>query len=75
MACDNGHAGVAALLIEKGADVHSTDKDGSTPLHKACYRGHTAIASLLIENGADVNRGADKGVTPCIGHVVRVILP
>jgi hypothetical protein len=48
---------MAALLIEKGADINARVDDQSkwTPLHAALARGNSALARFLIENGADVN--------------------
>jgi len=48
---------MAAMLIEKGADINAFVDDRSrwTPLHAALFRGNVAVARFLIENGADVN--------------------
>ena len=32
----NGHLRIVEWLIKSGADIHSKDKDGETPLHWAC---------------------------------------
>ena len=40
------------LLVEKGAELDSEDKDGRTPLSRATAYGYSAVAKLLIEKGA-----------------------
>ncbi len=42
------------FLLEKGADIELTDKNGSTPLIQAVNNGNIEIAELLIEEDADV---------------------
>ena len=43
------------LLLEKGADVESKDREyGQTPLSWAAEKGHEAAVKLLLEKGADV---------------------
>jgi hypothetical protein len=41
------------LLIEHGAEVTATRKDGMTPLHGAAWRGHAAVVRALLDAGAD----------------------
>jgi hypothetical protein len=43
-----GHRAIVKLLLEKGADVESKDKDGRTPLSWAAENGHEAIVKLLL---------------------------
>jgi len=38
---------VAALLIEKGADVNARDKEQNTPAMFAEMNGHTELAAML----------------------------
>ena len=48
---------IAALLIEKGADLNIVDYSGLTPLMIACSLGKKAgskLALMLVEAGADV---------------------
>ena len=40
------------LLLEKGADVNATDKNGVTALGFAGAEGHTAIVEMLRAAGA-----------------------
>lgn len=50
----NGHTAVAEYLLNKGALINSTRKDGITPLFVACSNGHFEVAQLLIARGAEV---------------------
>jgi ankyrin repeat protein len=55
-AAERGHAGVAALLIERGANVNAQSDFGRTPLHEAAQNDQVAVARLLLDRGADVTR-------------------
>ena len=52
-------------LLEDGADIRATDKNGVTALHHAVrFRSPTAVATLL-EHGANVNQTCKRsGSTP-----------
>lgn len=54
---------IAALLLERGADVNSRDNRGFTPLHRAVREGKVAFARYLAANGADVSASTDQGTT------------
>ena len=60
----NGHAAVAALLLDRGAEVNSKTNDGWTPLYIAAGYGHAAVAALLLDRGAEVNSKDNGGWTP-----------
>jgi ankyrin repeat protein len=63
-ALSNGEYEIAKLLIEKGANVNSTQSDGSTPLHLAIYSIKYEIIELLVQKGADLNSKDEYGSTP-----------
>ncbi|MAD81867.1 MAG: hypothetical protein CL912_02795 [Deltaproteobacteria bacterium] len=44
---------MAALLIEKGADVNTQGGDYGNALQAASEGGHETITALLIERGAN----------------------
>jgi ankyrin repeat protein len=47
----NGHATAVKLLLEKGADWQSIDKDGRTPLAWATRNAQETIVKLLNPEG------------------------
>ena len=55
MAIDKGMAGEAALMVEQGADLDASDKDGKTPLVMAIDKGMAGEAALMVERGAKLN--------------------
>ena len=59
-----GEMPLVGLLIQRGADVNSRTKSGTTPLHTAVLYRRTEIAEYLIQKGADVNARSPSGATP-----------
>ena len=60
-----GHLDVVKVLLENGARVNVTNRDGPhTPLHVAATFGREAIARSLLDAGADVNARDGNGLTP-----------
>jgi len=62
-----GHAAVAELLLNAGADVNARNQNehyGDTPLHAAAHGNQRAVAELLIGRGADVHAKSCNGRTP-----------
>jgi len=52
-ACRNGHTAVAALLLDRGADVNAKGVFGGTGLHWAAINGHKETVEFLLAHGAD----------------------
>ncbi|CDJ38895.1 acyl-CoA-binding protein, putative [Eimeria tenella] len=52
-AADRGHANIAKMLIECGAELDCQDDWGETPLHVALAAGQQELASMLIRAGAN----------------------
>ena len=46
------HKEIVSMLLEKGADVHAKDNDGTTALMFAHQEGYTDIVRMLKQNGA-----------------------
>lgn len=55
---------IVQTLVEHGANIEATDKQGRTPLHEACLRGHRIISGFLINRGARVNAKDNYERTP-----------
>lgn len=64
LAASEGHTNLIDLLLDKGAVLEDTDKEGLTALAWACVRGRLNAAQSLIERGADVNTCDKTGRTP-----------
>ena len=64
-AAKKGNAGVAALLLDRGADPSQARTNGGvTALMLAVQDGHVEVAWLLLERAADPNQArTDDGVT------------
>ena len=80
-ATQGGHAAVARLLIERGADVNAQDEIDDSAFLLAGARGHTEIVRLTLAAGADLkstNRYGGTALIPAChyGHVdtVRLLL-
>ena len=62
----NQDPAVAALLLDRDADINAANSNGSTPLHLATqYNPNSAVAELLLDRGADVNARDHIRFAPC----------
>lgn len=59
-----GSIAIAGLLLEHGATVDATDRQGRTPLITAAQNGHDALVQILISYGANINAQDNDGLTP-----------
>ncbi len=76
-AVENGHAEVAAFLLDHGAQVNRPNIAGETALHYAVGLADPSVINLLLARGADVNARSDDGMTPLTratawGHVAAI---
>ncbi|EFA85216.1 ankyrin repeat-containing protein [Heterostelium album PN500] len=58
-----GHAHMAKLLLENGADANCQNDSKRTPLHYASSKGKSDIVDLLLQHGAK-SRKDDTGSAP-----------
>ena len=64
-ALNNSGPEVAALLLDRGADLNAQDKNHWTPLYWAeGYNPVAAVAGLLLDRGTDVNAKDQADLTP-----------
>ena len=57
----NGHAGIVSILLNSGANPHTANKKGLTPLMSACHNGHEEVVNLLISSGVDIDAQNEDG--------------
>uniref|UniRef100_A0A8C0ERS5 Ankyrin 1 n=1 Tax=Bubo bubo TaxID=30461 RepID=A0A8C0ERS5_BUBBB len=57
-------AGVAQLLLNRGASVNFTPQNGITPLHIASRRGNIIMVRLLLDRGAHIETRTKDELTP-----------
>lgn len=62
---------IVKLLVDAGADVNATDKDGTTPLMSAASRRDVDSVKYLLEHGADFRTKMPAGLT-ALGIAKRV---
>ena len=63
-ACEEGSLLLVSLLLERGLNVNSKDKQGRTPLHIASQTGDRLLAELLHQQGADLCAVTSQGEIP-----------
>ncbi len=64
IACEQGDMPMAKLLVEKGANINSEDKDGMTPLYYAILRKSEEMCDFLLSHGADLEHTECQLRTP-----------
>jgi ankyrin repeat protein len=67
-ACNNGHVAMATLLLDAGALVDATDREGQTALHLAAEGGKACngVVELLLKRGASVDALCAGGDSPLL---------
>ncbi len=63
LACQNGDSSIVELLLERGADPHTTLPGGETVLMTAARTGKAGPVNALLKRGADVNARERRGQT------------
>lgn len=64
LVAEEGDAGLAAFLLDHGAEIDAKNPEGWTPLLVATRTGHIALVELLLNRGAAVNAATTQGTTP-----------
>jgi ankyrin repeat protein len=68
-AAREGAVASARVLAEAGADLNTTDPDGTSALLFAIINGHYDVAAVLIDQGADLDLPDRTGMTPLYAAV------
>ena len=65
-AAEEGHTECVTILVERGADVLSTQHSGECALHSAAAGGHLEMVRTLLKSGAAVEQRDLGGVSALI---------
>ncbi|XP_055385584.1 uncharacterized protein LOC129614764 [Condylostylus longicornis] len=57
----NNNCRLVELLVNRGAEINTPNKAGTTPLSKAVYKGYYDIVKFLIQKKADCNWYNENG--------------
>ncbi|MEJ2202268.1 MAG: ankyrin repeat domain-containing protein, partial [Desulfuromonadaceae bacterium] len=68
---EKGKIDLIELALEKGADIHATNKSGETALHRAAFVGKVDIIDFLLDQGARINQKNMYDATPLFVAVLR----
>lgn len=78
LAARNGNDEMVEYLIQIGANINKTQKNGSTPLHGAAFYGHESVVKILIENGCNPyiknnfgHQAIDEARTESIAEIIK----
>jgi ankyrin repeat protein len=63
-AIEEGNETTTKLLLDTGADIHTENDYGETPLHIATWEGSEACIEVLLDAGADKDKADEYGKTP-----------
>jgi ankyrin repeat protein len=63
IACDHDHVAIGLHLIQSGAYIVATNKQGDQPLHLAA-KGNGTLASAILKRGGEPNAQNSDGWTP-----------
>ena len=61
LAAGEGKLDAVRYLLDEGANVNASEKQGHTALAEAAYYGHIDVVKELLLHGADINAVSDDG--------------
>ncbi len=64
VAAARGHEAVVKLLLDRGANIESSNRGMRTALLEAVEQQNEAVVRLLVKRGADVNQPDLTNTTP-----------
>jgi len=70
-AAGGGHANVAEMLLQRGADINGVDAQGWTALHHTVANGAVDVIDVLAKHGADLNLKNSDEWTPLMYAVFQ----
>ncbi len=71
LAACGGHVKLAALLIERGANIEEVNDEGYTPLMEAAREGHEEMVALLLAQGNITCHNVFQiGVGLCLNRII-----